>query len=292
MPMSWNSPLVNSGAGVADAALAAADEEREAALRVRRVARHRRAVVARERVAELVERRAARDDRLLERRQRLRGVDRDLLVVGGHRAAERRAVAAREAGLAADHLRQRRDGEVHLARVDQRAQALRPQVVAARRPSRTSARGAGWRPWACCGPRRCGRWRAGDRRPTAAWGGGSPRRRRARCPTGGCRRTAARRRRWPPASRRRGSTDRATTAAATDRARGCARAGRRRTRRPARAQRGASRAATSATSPASRHARISAAPRARSRARVPSAPATSKRSSHSPLMWNSRPSTR
>ena len=83
-----------AGADVADVALAPADEEREPALRRERIARCGGVVAAGQRIAELVERRAAGGQRFLEGRERLGDVDRDGLVVGPGRRAERIAIAA------------------------------------------------------------------------------------------------------------------------------------------------------------------------------------------------------
>src|SRR5438067_3076347 len=84
--------------GVASAATRSADEQRRAALRIRRIARGRWRVSALERVAKIVERRAAADERLLERGERLADIGEHLAIVRGHRSAERalivRAIAS------------------------------------------------------------------------------------------------------------------------------------------------------------------------------------------------------
>ena len=119
-----------AGADVADVAPALADEDRESALRRDRIARRCRGVAAGERIAEVVEWRASRLDRLLERRERLRDVDRDGLVVGGRRCAEGKAVAICKIGIAAHRRCDALDVAAHFARIDHRPQALRPQTVA------------------------------------------------------------------------------------------------------------------------------------------------------------------
>ena len=69
------------------------------------------------------------DQRLLERGERLRHADQHLFVVGGRRRAERALPAAGEVGFGAHDLRDRRRRHAHLARIEQRSEALRPQVV-------------------------------------------------------------------------------------------------------------------------------------------------------------------
>jgi len=118
------------GSGVACVALAAADEEPESAQRGGRIAGHRRRVVAHQRIPEVVEGRACGDERFLERGERLAHVHQHRHVVRGRRASERMAVVAREHPRAAHHARHRLRRHAHLARLQDRPDALRPEVVA------------------------------------------------------------------------------------------------------------------------------------------------------------------
>ena len=121
---------------VAQAALAAADEQPQSAFRRFRIAGLYRPVAARQRIAEIVERRAAGDQRRLERRQRLADVGEHLVVLGrGGRLAEHLPVAAFEVRLAAHQRGHMALGTAHLAGVGERAQAGRPQAVGRSRPA-------------------------------------------------------------------------------------------------------------------------------------------------------------
>ncbi len=142
-----------AGADVADVALALADEEREPALGRERIARRGGTVAAGERIAEVVERRASGGQRFLERRERLGDIDRDGLVVGRGRRAERVAIAVDEIGVAAHRRRDAREVAAHLARIDDRPQALRPQAVAGAVPAEPALQVRVGDASACCGRR-------------------------------------------------------------------------------------------------------------------------------------------
>ena len=198
--MSLNSPLLKVGPAVADVAAPAAQEQRQPALRRRRVGGRGGAVAARHRVAEVVEGRARRDQRFLVRGQRLGGVDRDALVVVARRLAEGLAVGLAQVGLAAQRVRQLRQAAAHLARIEQRAQALRPQVVVGAVPAEPALLAHVGQPRRVADARlqALGARQAvaeAARRLVAAGAG-----QRCRRATAACRGTAWRRRRWPPAA--------------------------------------------------------------------------------------------
>ena len=129
MPVSWNSPLVNAGPKWQALQLPLPTKMRKPALRRVRIARHRGAVAACQRIAELVERRAPAHQRLLERGERLADVREHRLVAGGRRRAEHLLVAAGELRVGAHQRRRLRRAPAHLARVEDRPDALRPQAV-------------------------------------------------------------------------------------------------------------------------------------------------------------------
>ncbi len=125
-------------AGVAGAAVAFADEDAQAALRRLRIARHRARVAARERVAEIVERRASRDERFLKGGERLAERGDDLRFARGH-GAERFLETAGKRGVAAHHGSRLRHAAAHLARLEDRADALCPERVARAVPAEPAA---------------------------------------------------------------------------------------------------------------------------------------------------------
>jgi hypothetical protein len=120
---------------MAGIALAFADEDRQSPLRRERIACGGGAIAAGERVAKVIEGRASRFDRLLERRHRLGNVHRERLVVGWWKSAESPAVAACESGRVPHRGRDAGVVASHLARIEHRSQALRPQAVACAVPA-------------------------------------------------------------------------------------------------------------------------------------------------------------
>ena len=112
------------------------DEDAHAPPSGRGIACGRRGVSAGERVAELVERRLARAQALDEGGQGLAHVDEHALVVGlgRHRVTVCLRVEAGEAGVGADHRRHVLGARAHLARVEDRLNALRPEAVRASVP--------------------------------------------------------------------------------------------------------------------------------------------------------------
>ena len=114
-------------AGVAAAAERFTDEERRAALRSRRIARGRSRSAALERVAELVERRAAAQECFLEGGERLADIAEHLLVIRRHRSAERALIV--DCIARANQRRDLRRRGAHLARLEERPDALRPETV-------------------------------------------------------------------------------------------------------------------------------------------------------------------
>ena len=161
------------------------DEDFQAALGRRRIARRGLAVARQQRVAESVERRARTDQRRLERRQRLGRIDQKLLVVGCRACGRTRARSRRRAPC--PRAAGRRRGRHRPPSRADRGSAGSTATTAnrPRRPSRTSARSPRSTATACDGrarpapspwrarhpsrgPRR-GRWRSSWRhRPRAA----------------------------------------------------------------------------------------------------------------------------
>jgi hypothetical protein len=166
---------------VADVAAPLPHEERGAPAGGGRVACRGGGIAARERIAKLVERRAPGDERLLIRGERLGGVDRDVLVVGPGRRAERRAVLLAQTGIVADKPRDMGEARAHLPRLDQRAQALRPGSAAPSQPYQRASRrlasamvlgrrcdSRGSRP--SVGETRCGWWQVAQETPPTRTG--------------------------------------------------------------------------------------------------------------------------
>src|SRR5437764_10905275 len=114
-------------AAVAAAAARLADEERCAALRSRRIARGRSRIAALERVAEFVEWRAAAHQCFLEGGERLADIVEHPLVIRRHQSAERALIVVCVAR--ANQRRDMRRGGAHLARLEERPDALRPETV-------------------------------------------------------------------------------------------------------------------------------------------------------------------
>ena len=131
----WNSPSLKFGPAWQAMHWPAPDEQPQAALRRDRVALRRRAVAAREPIAEGIERRALAGQRFLVGRQRLAGIDHRRLVVGRRRVAEGQRVQALEVLVIAQGLGDVRGIGAHLARIEHRPDALRPQRVVAAVPA-------------------------------------------------------------------------------------------------------------------------------------------------------------
>ncbi len=176
---------------VAGRAIAAPEEELEPALRRRRIALRGGPVTRDQRVAEVVERRARRHQRLLERRQRFRPVDEELLVVRAGPFAESTFVSAGQRLVLAQQLRRRptRCSPFpwhRAAAAGSASRASRP-----RRPSRTNAGVRHSTGWACDGRARPCRSRAPARRASRGRPDGSCRRSPAGSTTGVAPRTDA-----------------------------------------------------------------------------------------------------
>lgn len=122
-------------AEVADVAAAAADEKARAALRRRRITRRGPRVARRERVPEIVEGRAAGDERLQKSRERLADADKDRFVVCRRRRTERSLPATDVVRVVSDERRRARGTRAHFARIEDRADALRPERVAGAVPA-------------------------------------------------------------------------------------------------------------------------------------------------------------
>ena len=114
---------------VAGVAAPAAEEQRQPALRGLRIACRGLTVATRDRIAEVVEGRAAAAQRGLPGGQRLGHVDGDPFIVGAGCLAEGGDVALAQRRCVAHGARHLCQATAHLARIEQRAQALRPQVV-------------------------------------------------------------------------------------------------------------------------------------------------------------------
>ena len=121
---------------MADVAIALADEEPQAASGADRIACGGVAVASRQRIAKGVEARRDRDQRLLERGERFPRVGRHCVVVDAAWAAtEDLGVAARQFAISAQQRRHVVGRDAVLARIGQRANAVRPQAVAAAVPA-------------------------------------------------------------------------------------------------------------------------------------------------------------
>ncbi len=128
IPVSWNSPLVNAGPAWQVLHEPLPKKMRKPRLAASGYFADPRLVAFHQRIAEFVERRAPARQRLLERRERLRHVHQHLLVAQ-RRRAEHFAIAAREFRILAHQFRHLRRARAHLPRVEDRADALRPQAV-------------------------------------------------------------------------------------------------------------------------------------------------------------------
>ena len=104
-------------------------------MRRERIPRRALAIAGHQGIAEIIERRARADQSRLEGRQRLGSVHQQLLVVATGPVAEGFFVAARKHGIAAQQFGSSRRSAAHLARVDQRADALGPERVACSIPA-------------------------------------------------------------------------------------------------------------------------------------------------------------
>src|SRR5258708_4405388 len=115
---------------MADTAVAFAGEDLQASLRRGGIARHALGVVLRDGVPELVQWRAAADQRLLVRREGLADIDEDRFVFFGKRVFFKDAfVTARKKRIRSDETGDVRRARSHLPRIEERADALRPQAV-------------------------------------------------------------------------------------------------------------------------------------------------------------------
>ena len=128
MPTAWNAPSVKFGPAWQDAQLPLPMKIRRPRCAEVRIARRGLRIAARERVPKLVEGRTTAFERLLIRGERLADADEHRLVVRG-RGAERGGECAPQLGVVAHQRGDALRARTHLARVEQRPDALRPERV-------------------------------------------------------------------------------------------------------------------------------------------------------------------
>ncbi len=209
MPTSANSPLVNRGPKWQVVQLPLPTKIASPALREQRIARHRLLVAAHERVAEVVECRSRACQRLVVRRECLADVDRDGFVVCRSVRVRTLSDSRSQRRIVANAGSDMRDVGAHLARIEQRPDALRPQAVVRAVPAVPAMKPDVEHASAYCDrPRSRPKARARAVLERAHGRDGRWRTAPSRCPRAAARRTAARRARSPRACRTRDCADR------------------------------------------------------------------------------------